>query len=337
MHLLDLLSMLFSSITCTQHHLHASPTVVALVDVSDSCTDSNPLLPTVQTPVKDSAHGQSSFFFLFQIDLKSKYKVFFNPRNLLLIKALQFVDVLQHIDQYFIWTCRFDWSPSYVPAISIESHISNESWPAHKQTHKSIVDVNRLPTRTKTVSLTTTYTNTVALSELLTVKLSEAAVGIMTDKKRFVTRADVACPRASAGLHTVHSPLCNIANIALNNTDMLSLLSPPSLKKERLHPRPAAPAASLHQHGRWSTARRRCPPVGSIRGAGARWHPRGQWLLLVCIQDLPDWGRPHDHSHLLRKGEWLQWGANWCSCYNCRYDVFHLIWFTFHHIGCVWD
>lgn len=53
----------------------------------------------------------------------------------------------------------------------------------------------------------------------------------MTDKKRFVNVTDAACPRAASGLHTVHSPLWNIANIAFNDTEIWPCFafSPPSL------------------------------------------------------------------------------------------------------------
>lgn len=99
---------------------------------------------------------------------------------------------------------------------------------------------------------------------------------------------------------------------------LLSSILLPFMSLRDPTPRPLSPAASQHQHGRQSTARRRCPPVGPIRGAGALRHPWSQWLLFLCLQDLPARRGPHGRALVHRQGERFQWGANWCSRYNCR-------------------
>lgn len=116
----------------------------------------------------------------------------------------------------------------------------------------------------------------------------------------------------------------NLLLIRLTDFTILCLFFLSLSRARRREPNlcPPPPAASSHQHGRQSTARRRCSPVGPIRGAGGHRQPRSQWLPLHRLQDLPaQWG-PHGHRTLLCQGEWFQWGANWCPRYNCRYDMF---------------
>lgn len=116
----------------------------------------------------------------------------------------------------------------------------------------------------------------------------------------------------------LYETLPTLQLIRLTMTRCLSPIFRPFMSPRDPTPCPPSPAASQHQHGRQSTAGRRCSPVGPVRGAGAHWHPWSQWLLFLLLQDLPAWGGAHGHGLLLRQGEWLQWGADWCSRYHCR-------------------
>lgn len=104
---------------------------------------------------------------------------------------------------------------------------------------------------------------------MLTVKLSEAAAGIITDKERFVNVTDAACPRASSGRHTLHSPFWNFAHITLNIPDMrvLTMLCLLSFLHHPIHvSRPEGENPTLALAWQTADSQKTVPPSGTHQG-----------------------------------------------------------------------
>lgn len=192
-------------------------------------------------------------------------------------------------------------------AVSTWAYTMNHFPPPHTHTHARIAGFSssgcHLPTNIKGGHYFTPPPpqRHRRLSERLTVELRRKLTSAASKNKK----KGKICECDAAPASSVHDSMIS------RSAPSFLLFSPAQAERDR-PPRPSArppPAARQRQHGRQSTARRWCPPVGPVRGAGARRHPRGQRLLLLRLQDLSARRRPRDRCLLLCQGERLQRGA----------------------------